>query len=303
MKYSDFPPVLEDAPFKLGAFRLTMGLGPLDLHDWIEPDEHLVADLQEKDRLLRERYDDVFAVQPEAAPSSSELLALLVKYLPARFPHLYRRTGDRIDNLATGQHWGLASDALHPLDLAGRLVQEDLCLMRRVPSETVYRLVGASLCFPTRWRLAQKMGQSVRDIHAPVPGYDTQLASTMDRFFDRLKTTRPVWRLNWSLMDDPTLFQPTGHGRHEPQMDIDENNAGEKLWLRMERQTLRRLPRTGDILFTIRIHTHSLQHLARRPERAAHLAAAIRTLPPDMQRYKSLPPFLDAVLAWLDQVV
>ena len=188
MQHADFPPVLEDAPFKLGAFRLTMGLVPLDLHDWIEPDEHLVTDLQEKDRLLHERYDDVFAVHPEAAPGSTELLALLVKHLPARFPNLYRRAGDRIDNLATGQRWALASDALHPLDLAGRLVQEDLCLMRRAPGETVYRLVGASLCFPTRWRLAQKMGQSVRDIHAPVPGYDTQLASTMDRFFDRLRT-------------------------------------------------------------------------------------------------------------------
>jgi hypothetical protein len=280
-----------------------MGLAPLDLQHWIEPDEHMAVELQAKDRLLRERHHDVFAAQPEAEAGSAEVLALLAAYLPAQFPALYRRFGDRLDNLATGQRWQLSACPFHPLDIAGRLVQEDLCLLRRTPGETVYRLVGASVCFPTRWRLAAKMGQSVGTIHEPVPGYEAQLAVSMDRFFQRLKVERPVWRLNWSLMDDPTHFQPTGHGRRTPNPGIDVDNAGEKLWLRLERQTLRRLPQTADILFTIRIHIHPLQHLTRRPAQAARMAAAMRALPPDMQRYKSLPPFLDATLAWLDRVV
>lgn len=297
------PSILDDAPFKPGPFRLSMGLAPLDLQHWIEPDEHMAAELQEKDRLLRERHHDVFAAQPEAEAGSAEVLALLAAYLPAQFPALYRRLGDRLDNLATGQRWQLSGCPLHPLDIAGRLVQEDLCLMRRAPGETVYRLVGASVCFPTRWRLAAKMGQSLGAIHEPVPGYEAQLAVSMDRFFERLRVERPVWRLNWSLMDDPTYFQPTGHGRRTPNASITVDNAGEKLWLRLERQTLRRLPQTGDILFTIRIHIHPLHHLTRRPAQAAPLAAAMRALPPDMQRYKSLPPFFDAALAWLDRVV
>jgi hypothetical protein len=166
----------------------------------------------------------------------------------------------------------------------------------------VYCLVGASLCFPTRWRLAEKLGKPLTAIHAPVPGYEDQLASTLDRFFARLKPDKPVWRLNWSLVDDTTLFQPTGHGRRERNPDITADNAGEKLWLRLERQTLRRLPRTHAILFTIRVHVRPLHHLARRPERAARFAAALRDLPEPMRLYKNLPPFLDAVLAWLDRV-
>ena len=74
------------------------------------------------------------------------------------------------------------------------------------------------------------------------------------------------------------------------------------LWLRMERQTLRRLPRTGDILFTIRIYVQSLRDVAANPERAAHLAAAMRALPSNMRSYKSLNPFMDAALQWLDQM-
>jgi hypothetical protein len=279
-----------------------MGLRPLELQDWIEPDEHMAVELATKERLLRDRHHEVFAVLPEATESAAEVLALLAAHLPARFPRLYRREGALLTNLVTQQTWDLAQPALHPLDLAGRLVQEDLCLMAHEAACDVYCLVGASLCFPTRWRLADKMGQPLTAIHAPVPDYADQLASTMDRFFARLKPDKPVWRLNWSLVDDPTLFQPTGHGRRERNPAITADNAGEKLWLRMERQTLRRLPCTHAILFTIRVHVRPLHHLARHPERAALFAATLRALPEPLRLYKSLPPFFAAVLTWLDRV-
>jgi hypothetical protein len=279
-----------------------MGLFPLDLRDWIEPDERMVVELGEKDRLLRERPHEVFAVLPEATEGSAEVLELLAAYLPARFATLYRRIGNQLHNLVTGQGWDISQPVLHPLDLSGRLVQEDLCLMARDRAADVYRLVAASVCFPTRWRLAEKMGKPLNAIHAPIPGYENQLASTMDRFFARLKTNKPVWRLNWSLVDTPALFQPTGHGHIGHNPNVTAQNAGEKLWLRMERQTLRRLPRTQDILFTIRVYIRPLGQLAAQPQRAADLAAVLRALPDPMRLYKSLLPILDATLAWLDRV-
>lgn len=279
-----------------------MGLQPLDLQDWLEPDERMVVELPEKERLLRERHGEVFAVLPEAYASSAEVLALLLEHLPRRFPTLYRREGTLFHNLATRQTWDLSRTDLHPLDLAGRLVQEDLCIMQCDPQAEVYRLVGASVCFPTRWRIAEKMGQPLNVIHDPVPGYAEQLASTADRYFARLKVDKPAWRTNWSVLDHPTLFQPTGHGCRGYNPDITPHNAGEKLWFRMERQTLRRLPRTRDIVFTIRVYVRPLHELARRPDRAATLAAALRALPEPLRLYKSLPPFIDALLAWLDDV-
>jgi hypothetical protein len=279
-----------------------MGLTPLDLHDWIEPDAHMAVDLAEKERLLRERHGEVFIALPEAADSSAEVLELLTSYLPERFPTLYRRVGRQIENRVTRQHWQVTQHGLHPLDLAGRLVQEDLCLMQPAADRAQYRLVGASVCFPTRWRLAEKMGQSLSAIHLPVPDYAAQLDATMDRLFSRLKVERPVCRLNWGLVDNPTLFQPSGHGRRDHNAAITAHNAGDRLWLRMERQTLRRLPRTGDILFTIRIYVQPLCEVAAHPERAAHLATAMRALPPHMRGYKSLYPFMEAALQWLDQM-
>ena len=128
-----------------------------------------------------------------------------------------------------------------PLELAGRLVQEDLCLMQR--GEAGYRLVAAVLCFPAHWRLSDKLGRPLEAIHGPVPGFGERLAATVDRFFASIQVARPVWRVNWSLVDTPDLFLPPEHRGHPT--PISAERAGAELWLRVERQTLRRLPALG----------------------------------------------------------
>ncbi len=190
--------------------------------------------------------------------------------------------------------------------MAGRLVQEDLCLMAEEPESGEYRLVGASVCFPSRWRPAEKLGQNLDGIHGPVPRYDTTLSSPMQRFFARLKADRPVWRVGWSVADSPDLFLPGQHGgvQQNPAhvaAHITAANAGENLWLRVERQTLRRLPLSGQILFTIRIYVNSLADAAGTPEDAAHLAASFRHMAPDFRAYKGITPVADAAIAWLDR--
>ena len=294
------PPVKQYHPFQPGPFRMAMNLFPLDLAEWIEIDTDLPAQLAEKRRLLTERPDEVLAAQPQALAGSQETLDLLVEHLPTYFPHVYQRDAESITNHATGERWPLTDPSRHPLDLAGRLVQEDLCLMQRDPDHGIYRLVAASLCFPTRWRLREKLGQALAAIHGPTPHYAETIATPMDRAFDKLKAERPVWRLNWSVLDNGALFQPTGHGRKDYATDVTAKNAGEQLWLRVERQTLRRLPQSGDFLFTIRIYNYSFATLANQPAAAQGLAAALAGLDDAMTDYKSLRPIRQAAIAWLE---
>ena len=279
---------------------MAMNLFPLDLAEWIEIDADLPAHLAEKQRLLAEQPTEVFAAQPQALAGSQETLALLTEHVTTYFPQVYQRDGETIANRATGERWELTASALHPLDLAGRLVQEDLCLMQRDPHHGIYRLTAASLCFPTRWRLHEKLGHSLASIHGPTPHYAETIATPMDRAFDKLKAERSVWRLNWSVLDNGALFQPTGHGRKDYVTDVTAANAGDKLWLRVERQTLRRLPQSGDILFTIRIYNYPFYTLAAHPEAAHCLAAAIAGLDERMTDYKSLCPLRNAAIAWLE---
>ena len=110
-------------------------------------------------------------------------------------------------------------------------------------------------------------------------------------------------RGNWSLMDDPTLFQPGGKNIGEASADLDVSNAGEKVWLRVEHQTLQRLPETGAILFGIRIHRTRLDAVARQPDVARSLIRSIETMHPAMQLYKSLEMVRGAAIAYLRQAI
>ena len=287
-------------PFE-APYRMAMGLSPMAPDEWLELDGNRLADLREKRRLLAERHGDVFAATPGSEAAQDELLALLAAYLVRHCPEAYRLSDGALLLPELDESHELAAPGMAPLDLAGRLVQEDLCILQR--REEAWHLTAASVCFPTRWNLGAKIGRPLAEIHAPVPGFGDKLAAPVALFFDRIRVDKPVWRLNWSLLDDPALFQPGGHNRGAPRADIDGDNAGEKVTLRVERQTLRRLPESGAVVFTIRIHRWPLSVLADRPEEARRLREAMASMPAGMRGYKSLGVLGAAVDEYLGRIL
>ena len=260
-----------------------MGLRTIDEADWLVPDERRAVELAEKARLLAERHDEVFAALPGATDAGAEALALVTAWLAAHRPDLV--TADPPDG-------GAGPDA-HPLERAGRLVQEDLCVMDRRGDDVC--LVAASLCFPSHWRLAEKIGGSAAAIHGPVAHYREELQAKVDRYLERLPVDRIGLRRNWTIQDHDTLFVPTYPPR---QAGVDATNAGDRLWLRSERQTLRRLPSSGAVLFTIRVQVVPLGVLVERPDVAHALAAALRS--GDKPRRDRAPGHLEAACTWLE---
>lgn len=287
-------------PYDKGRFQLTLGIRAIDPADWIEVDGHYETQLAEKRRLLAERPGEVFDALPDSLDAQAECLEVLLAHLRRDRPGLVETGPADIRVTRTGDRYDRAAYADRPLDLAGRLVQEDLCLM--APSGDSWRLIAASLCFPSRWRLADKLGRPMAAIHAPVPGFNERLARPVDRFFDRVEPGQVFMRLNWSVIDDPTLFQPTGHGRTGINETITADNAGETVWLRIERQTFVRLPTTGVLVFGIKTVIDPLAALAGRPDLASALRETLAGMPDDMRRYKSMAPFAGALAGWLDGV-
>jgi hypothetical protein len=289
-------------PFAEGKWQMRMSLKALDPQDWIEIDDQFVKYLLQKDTLLKTRHSEVFASLPGTAASQQEVLELLLDHLLKRFPQHYRRHGhgQRIEAIATHQVWHIPDFESAPLDLAGRLVQEDLLLMERSPQG--YRLVAASLCFPLRWRLREKLGCPLTQIHSPVPGYSEKLAHPVDSVFNRLKSSHPVWRLNWSIVESPELFFPPETAKPGWETTINCQNAGDKLFLRIERQILRRLTGSGDILFTVRTYVHPLRVLEDKPQMAESLAEIIQLMPVEMQEYKNILPIRQVLLGYLEEI-
>jgi hypothetical protein len=279
-----------------------IGLKPLGHEDWIESDATLPAFLAEKARIWREHPDEVFVAEPGTEDGQSELLALLVGYLPRRHPELYRREGDSMVIVPTGDRVSLDS-VEPPLMTAARLVADDLILLRK--SRAGWRLAAGSLSFPSAWSLREKFGRPMHEIHGPVPGFGagTRNAELIERMFDNLRPAIAVLRWNWSLYGDAELFHPQSHepaGRRF--------GAGERahpVFIRLERQTLRKLPASGDIVFTIRIVVDPLEALETHPD-AATLAPAmiaqLEELTPEQVAYKGLTAERERLIARLREI-
>ena len=284
-------------PFMETTKHPAMGLKPLSLENWIEIDEHFVADLNCKDELLSHRHRDVFVAMPDTQSAQMEVLQMLMTHLLAYFPSVYQPLKQGIYNLKTEQTFTVTEFADAHLDLAGRLVQEDFCLL--MPGEGGYVLSAASVCFPLRWKLREKLGQPIGHIHKRVPGYSQKLERPVDNVFERLRDGFPALRFNWSIVDSPDLYLDQDKLVTAFNGAITVETAGQSLWLRVERQTLRRLPVSGAILFTIRTYIYPLEQVAADAIVASKLIHAIQSLMPDMQVYKNLLPFRQALLDYL----
>jgi len=250
------PAWLDELSLEAGPPWLAMGTRGLDPGRWLLPDADRARDLRWKAETLAARHAEAFAAldSPVVAAASAEVLALVVEATSAS-----------------------PDPSLHPLDAAGRLVQEDLCLL--VERDGAPHLDAASLCFPSYWRLADKLGRPLGDVHEPVAHYAEELSAKVDRFLARLRPERPVWRRNWSIHDDPSYWLPDP----TPPRAVEPPQG---LWLRSERQTLRRLSTPGAVLFTIRTQQVPLAVVAERPDVARRMAASIEAWSPDLCRYK-----------------
>ncbi len=206
-----------------GPYRL--GLVRLSEHEWLQADPDLATRCQYFDA-----YPESVIVQPAAEAAGEELAAML------------------------GVTGGL--------EQAARAAWEDFCLLTREAPGAPLLLTGAAVAFPTDWRIAEKIGKPLLAVHQPIHGYAEQLSAGVDSFMDGLAAGQLFGRSN-------AFVQPGDALRYLPESDpatrfshVTAENAGETLWVRCERQTLRRLPQTGTILFTIGIHRAALGSLS-----------------------------------------
>lgn len=270
-------------PYRDGPFRWRLGVRPLELDQWFELDgDDVELQLSEKRRILDEHHSTAVAVMDGIDAEAEEVYAAVVDHLQHRAPqHLERHRDERGDR--------------HALEAAARLVPDDLALLVERDGASIFG--GGVICFPNRWDLASKLGRPLEDVHAPVAQLNEQLGDPIERFFERLTPERSYWRLGWGVLDTPALYQPLD-GTAEPRPGPDQVTVDD-VHLRVERETLRRFPRTGVVLFTIRTHITPLRELFDDPLDAAALADAITSMPTDIARYKQLDDLGPRIVAWL----
>ncbi|MGF1552010.1 MAG: DUF3445 domain-containing protein [Paracoccaceae bacterium] len=240
------------------------GIQPLDPAEWTVVHDDFAAQMRLRERLIEARADAVLATLPEGVAPAEELRAVLLDHL-AGCPDYAAENGALVR--PDGARVATSGPAMAAI---GRMAAEDWCVLTPDPEAGEYRLVAAVLCFPSRWSLAEKLGRPLTAIHDPVPDYDATLARRVNRLFEGIRPGRPLWRANWLVHDDPTLFQPSAKG------DAGDAAGHDGLYLRTERQTLARLPETEAVVFGIKTSVTPIEALGREArERLAALFAGL----------------------------
>ncbi|MEF3275008.1 MAG: DUF3445 domain-containing protein [Chloroflexus sp.] len=299
-------------PFTIPAAQV-LRVGAYPLHGapvfHVDPN-HYHAELALKHALLQADHAYYVQAYPESLPAQWELLEWGLYELARAYPSWFsvQREGNELhwQNRLQGQNAiiRIGDDiGLLPIDWLGRQVQEDLLLVK-IDSEAGHPLIAGQLCFPNRWCLRDKLGLPLAAIHEPVPGFDIRLAVPTNHLVTRLQPQRPVWRRNWSLAVLPDLdLSPRLGTLEREKAAITAANAGERLFYRVERQTLVRLVRHPAVLFTVRTYIAPLAQLAADRRWAVAFAELLRSLEPAMLEYKGIRRYLQPLLAYLDRQV
>jgi hypothetical protein len=250
-----------------------IGLRPIAAEAWLEGGEADPA--ARKDGLYGTARDLVWAETAGSRRGQAEVLALV--------------------EAALGP--GELRPDLPPLYAAARRVPDDLCLMQKVDGE--WRLTALSLSAGTFFTAAEVAGRSLAELHGPVSGFSDRFLARVQRIFEGLRPDLVLERRNWTVVNSGELHAPHPAPIRARIGDIAAADAGQALRLRVERQTLRRLPGGGGAVFSIRVWLAPLAAVADDPERLAAFAAAWRGATPAFRAYKRFDLYDGLVEAFL----
>jgi dimethylamine monooxygenase subunit A len=250
-------------PWLDGPARFDVGLKPLDPANWLVPDDE--ADwLPAKRELLARRAEAVFRERPDSEAEQDELLAL-VQAQPG------------VD---------LAPETGSSLWRASHLVSDDLVLLLPEPGGAVWRVGAVSLCSPTFFDAAHAIGGDLGFLHGPVPGGDPGLSSRIGRVFAMIRPDQVLERHNWTVQWSSERYTPSGAPLREAAGAAPVEEARSQLYERIERQTIRKLPRTGAVVFTIRIRLTPLWMRLEDPSMRSAFVTAWDSSPEHVRAYK-----------------
>jgi len=151
---------------------------------------------------------------------------------------------------------------------------------------------AAAVCFPSGWNPEDVKGRLMHEIHEPVPGLNEALAKKIYTLFNGLEGGTAWWRANWSFSVTPELNLRATRG-----LTRIDNHPDKDIYFRAESQIIYKLPKTGGILFGIRIFRRLVSELAQDPVIAKNFIRLMKTMPPEMLGYKGITKSVERILS------
>ncbi|KAI0890755.1 uncharacterized protein GGS22DRAFT_177432 [Annulohypoxylon maeteangense] len=248
-------------PFK-PIYYITMALRSTTPSELIIIDQNYQSRLRDRQVVMEKHKNHTLGCMPYGVEAVQEVYTyLLGEYLPTRYPTLFTRDEKSFRNSVTGATLPLLppEDPITALRSLGQTVEDDMFFLRETPEG--HQCIAFVCCCPSGFDPAAKIGKLLVDIHQPVPSYE-KIGPSMERYFSRLEVGKGASRVNWSVTTNSELFNISTNHVHEgdkveENMDIDI----EKAWVRMELQTLTRMPKTRAILFSFKTYLYPVKDM------------------------------------------
>jgi hypothetical protein len=157
----------------------------------------------------------VYQIHPnyDSAHERRQILLHVLNFLFDKYPNLYTLTGTNQDGFVTNKLTNQTFDikSFEPLDLCSRLTNDDFNIVRKVDGE--YRLIASTTLLPAAWKLEDKIGSTILQLHAPVTLWEQKLSERVFKAFDRIidKTIDTHSRDNMFVQMSSNLFTREPH--------------------------------------------------------------------------------------------
>ena len=233
--------------------RLRLGLTSISNAEWIQYEDDFSERIVEKKNLISDQRNRVIQSVEGSEDAQHELLESLLTYISVFKSDLFTVKDDSVISHADNNKYVYSDYENNPLELLSYLAPDDFCLLEEFNDD--YRFVAGSVCAPTWWDLAEKIGRPMREVHAPIEKLEEKIGRMIRHFFSNLKVDDYFQRANWFLFTNSNLCVfKSNYNENKDINGLNIDNIEDNLYLRCERQSFRKLKNTKNIVFGIKIY-------------------------------------------------
>ncbi|PZF75486.1 hypothetical protein DK847_18400 [Aestuariivirga litoralis] len=255
-------------PFLTAGAAFEIGLKPMEMAQWLDVGPDHAVFMAAKRARLSGCPPLYYRTLERSRPAQVELLRLVAANLLAHHADAFAGSEALLQDLIDGSSHDLTSPQREPLASLGDMVEEDFVLFGHEAGGDV--VIAASNAYTSSGRIVSCVGRDMRFAHEPVPRLNEELGARIDRVIGNVQAGKPVVRFNWFVTPIASrLFPEASHHANVAageavarDLAADHGQAGELLWLRVERQTFLRLPETGALAFGIHTYSDPLSSIA-----------------------------------------
>ncbi|KAJ7090243.1 hypothetical protein B0H15DRAFT_837784 [Mycena belliarum] len=283
-------------------YHQTMSLKKMDPDRWIELESTYRTRIHERMQLFHKHGKKIIDALPGSEAACRELMEMVIQYVCVRYPRQFQLESSGIFH---NKILHLCSDTktIQPLFFLLQHIPEDFLITLEDKKTGLYAFRAGVSCSAVGWNVSTKIGLYLHEIHAPVPDYKEKMEFSMDRYFTKMPTDKPIQRGSWGIevgqplfaQEDDTEFQLSREGKAPPDLNISD------IHLRVDWQTLRRLPQSRAIVFNFKPLFTPIQEFRDEPYIPKLLLKILRDGKPSFMEYKAFYHVKDKVLPALEE--